>query len=213
MSRIVIVDYDMGNLASVRNALKAVGYEAEISADPAVVAAADGIIMPGMGAFGNGMRKLEERGLIDAVKNFAAAGKPLLGICLGMQLLYQEGEEFGAGPGLGLLQGKATRLPDTVKLPQIGWNVVEPVPKAHPIFEGLEKTFYAYFDHSYAADAVDPADVAATTDYGRLYCSVAARNNILGIQFHPEKSSQVGLHMLKNLGRIVCNSSSTRPSI
>jgi glutamine amidotransferase len=207
MSMIVIVDYDMGNLASVRNALKAVGYEAEISPDPAVVGAADGIIMPGMGAFGNGMRKLGERGLIDAVRAFAASGKPLLGICLGMQLLYAEGEEFGAGPGLGLLKGKATRLPDAVKLPQIGWNVVEPVQTAHPIFEGLDKTFYAYFDHSYAADAVDPADVAATTEYGRVYCSVAARNNILGIQFHPEKSSKVGLHMLANYGRAVDSSS------
>jgi imidazole glycerol-phosphate synthase subunit HisH len=212
-ARIVIVDYDMGNLYSVRNALKAVGYEAEISPDPAVVAAADGIVLPGMGAFGNGMRKLGERGLIEAVQAFAASGRPTLGICLGMQLLFEYGEEFGGGAGLGLLKGRATKLPDTVKLPQIGWNVVEPVCKDHAIFTGLDQPYYAYFDHSYAADSCDPADVAAVTDYGRVYPSVVARANIIGIQFHPEKSSRVGLHMLTNFGRIVCNSRSTRPLI
>jgi glutamine amidotransferase len=212
-ARIVIVDYDMGNLYSVRNALKAVGYDPVLSENPADVAAADGIVLPGMGAFGNGMRKLGERGLTEAVRAFAASGRPLLGICLGMQLLFEYGEEYGGGEGLGLLTGRATKLPDSVKLPQIGWNVVEPVQKAHPIFTGLDQTYYAYFDHSYAADACDPADVAAVTDYGRVYPSVVARQNILGIQFHPEKSSRVGLQMLTNFGRIVCDSRSTRPSI
>ncbi|HYF91350.1 MAG TPA: imidazole glycerol phosphate synthase subunit HisH [Symbiobacteriaceae bacterium] len=209
--RIVIVDYDMGNLHSVRNAFKAVGYAVEISPDPEVVANADGIVLPGMGAFGNGMRKLAERGLVAAVKAFAAGGRPVLGICLGMQLLFEYGEEYGGGEGLGLLRGRATRLPDTVKLPQIGWNLVEPVAKGHPIFEGLHKPYYAYFDHSYAADAVAPEDVAAVTDYGRVYPSVVARANVTGIQFHPEKSSRVGLQMLTNFGRIVCHSLSTRP--
>jgi glutamine amidotransferase len=208
--RIVIVDYDMGNLYSVRNAFKAVGYPVELSPDPAAVLHADAIVLPGMGAFGNGMRKLAERGLIEAVKDFAASGRPLLGICLGMQLLFDYGEEFGGGPGLGLLSGRATKLPGTVKLPQIGWNVVEPVQKAHPLFEGLDKPYYAYFDHSYAADGVAEADVAAVTDYGRVYPSVVARENVLGIQFHPEKSSRVGLQMLTNFGRIVCSSLSTR---
>lgn len=213
MARIVIVDYDMGNLASVRNAFKAVGYQAEISPDPAVVAAADGIVLPGMGAFGNGMRKLAERGLIEAVRSFHASGRPTLGICLGMQLLYEEGEEYGAGPGLGLLAGRATRLPDTVKLPQIGWNLVEPVQPEHPIFTGIPSNYWAYFDHSYAADAVNPDEVLATTDYGRLYPSVVGRANLIGIQFHPEKSSRVGLQMLSNFGRLVCDSISTRPLI
>lgn len=210
-ARIVIVDYDMGNLYSVRNAFKAVGYPAEVSADPASVLHADGIVLPGMGAFGNGMRKLAERGLDEAVREFAASGRPLLGICLGMQLLFDYGEEFGGGVGLGLLSGRATKLPYTVKLPQIGWNVVEPVAKAHPIFAGLDKPYYAYFDHSYAADAVAPEDIAAVTDYGRVYPSVVARRNVIGIQFHPEKSSRVGLQMLTNFGRIVCNSLSIRP--
>ncbi|HLN63332.1 MAG TPA: imidazole glycerol phosphate synthase subunit HisH [Symbiobacteriaceae bacterium] len=211
--KIVVVDYDMGNLFSVRNALKAVGYEPVISENPADVQNADGIVLPGMGAFGNGMRKLGERGLIDAVKAFAASGRPVLGICLGMQLLFEYGEEFGAGPGLGLLEGRVTRLPDTVKLPQIGWNVVEPLQTGHPIFEGLDKPYYAYFDHSYAADAMNPADVAATTDYGRVFPCVVARANITGIQFHPEKSSRAGLQMLSNFGRLVCASRSTPQSI
>lgn len=213
MSGIVIVDYDMGNLASVRNALRAVGQEPVISAEPGAVRAAKAIILPGMGAFGNGMAKLKERGLVEPVLAVAASGRPVLGICLGMQLLLEYGEEFGAGPGLGLLNGRATRLPDTVKLPQIGWNLVEPVQPAHPLFAGLGEPCYAYFDHSYAADQMDPADVAATTDYGRVYPSVVARDNILGIQFHPEKSSRAGLQMLANFGRIVCDSNSTRPSI
>lgn len=210
-ARIVIVDYDMGNLYSVRNAFRAVGYPAEISPDPASVLHADGIVLPGMGAFGNGMRQLAERGLVEAVREFATGGRPLLGICLGMQLLFESGEEFGGGAGLKLLAGRATKLPDTVKLPQIGWNVVEPVAKSHPIFDGLDKPYYAYFDHSYAADAVAPEDVAAVTDYGRVYPSVVARRNVIGIQFHPEKSSRVGLRMLTNFGRIVCNSLSIRP--
>ena len=213
MSRIVIVDYDMGNLASVRNAFKAVGHEAVISPDPAVVLEADGIVLPGMGAFGNGMRKLEERGLVEAVRDFTASGRPVLGICLGMQLLYEAGEEFGARPGLGLLSGRATRLPDTVKLPQIGWNLVEPVQVEHPIFAGIEASYWAYFDHTYAADAVNPAEVLATTDYGRIYPSVVGRANIIGIQFHPEKSSRTGLRMLSNFGGLVCDSISTRRSI
>lgn len=212
MIKLVIVDYDMGNLFSVRNALKAVGYEAEISPDPGTVADADGIILPGMGAFGNGMAKLAERGLDEAVKAYAASGRPVLGICLGMQLLFEEGEEYGAGAGLGLLAGKATRLPASVKLPQIGWNVVEPRLN-HPIFAELPESYYAYFDHSYAADGVAESDIAAVTDYGRVYPSVVARHNIIGIQFHPEKSSKVGLQMLRNFGGIVCDSRSTRPSI
>lgn len=211
-AKIVIVDYDMGNLYSVRNAFKAVGYEPVISESTETVAAADGIVLPGMGAFGNGMRKLAERGLVDSVKAFAASGRPVMGICLGMQLLFEYGEEFGGGPGLGLLSGRATKLPDTVKLPQIGWNTVEKVAD-HRIFDGLDLSFYAYFDHSYAADHVRPDDVAAVTDYGRVYPSVVARHNITGIQFHPEKSSRVGLQMLTNFGRIVCDSRSTRPSI
>lgn len=211
MVRIVIVDYDMGNLASVRSAFRAVGFDPVITADPDRVLAADGIVLPGVGAFGNGMRKLIERGLADAVRRAAARGRPVLGICLGMHLLFEEGEESGAGPGLGLLKGCVTRLPDSEKLPQIGWNLVEPARPDHIIFSGVPSPCWAYFDHSYAAEGADPGDVLATTEYGRRYPSVVGRRNLLGIQFHPEKSSRVGLQMLSNFGRFVCDSTSTRP--
>lgn len=212
MSRIAIVDYNVGNLPSVQKAFKAVGYETEITSDPAVIAAADGLVLPGVGAFGNAMENLAGYGLVKPVKEYAGTGRPLLGICVGLQLLFEVGEEFGETPGLGLLQGRIRKLPATVKLPQIGWNLVEPV-KEHTIFEGLREPYYAYFVHSFAADGVDPADVAATTDYGRVYPSVVARGNIVGIQFHPEKSSRAGLQMLANFGRLVCASNSSPQSI
>lgn len=203
MKPIVIIDYDMGNLASVQNAFKALGYPTEVTSDPAVVAAAAGVVLPGVGAFGYGMRNLAQRDLIRPLKEYAASGRPLLGICVGLQLLFEEGEEFGITPGLGLLQGRITRLPDTVKLPQMGWNTVDVAQRAHPIFGGLPASYYAYFDHSYAADGVDAAAVAATTDYGRVFPCVVAQGNIVGIQFHPEKSSRAGLQMLRNFGREV----------
>lgn len=203
MTPIVIVDYGMGNLASVRNAFKAVGCEAVISADPAVVERAGGLVLPGVGAFGNGMAKLQARGLVEPVRALAAAGRPVMGICLGMQLLFEYGEEAGGGEGLGLLKGRVVRLPAGLKLPQMGWNLVELVRPEHPIFAGLPGAYCAYFDHAYAADCVDAADVAATTEYGRVYPSVVARGNIVGIQFHPEKSSRAGLQMLANFGRML----------
>jgi len=212
MAQIVIVDYGMGNLASVRNALRAVGYDAPISADPERVAQADALVMPGVGAFGAGMRNLAARGLDRAVKAAAAAGKPILGICLGMQLLFAEGAENGVQPGLGLLTGRVTRLPDGVRLPQIGWNLVAPQ-RPHPVFEGLPQPYWAYFDHTYAAEGERPVERLALTEYGRTYPSIVGRDNLLGIQFHPEKSSRVGLQMLANWGRMVCASSSSRPSI
>lgn len=203
MTQIVIVDYGMGNLASVRNAIRAVGFDAVISADPVVVGKSGALVLPGVGAFGNGMAKLRARGLLEPVRALAAAGRPVMGICLGMQLLFEYGEEAGGGEGLGLLKGRVVRLPAGLKLPQMGWNLVEPVRPAHPIFAGLPDAYYAYFDHAYAADCVDAADVAATTEYGRVYPSVVARGNILGIQFHPEKSSRAGLQMLANFGRML----------
>jgi len=210
---IAIVDYDMGNLPSVQKAFKAVGYDTVVTADPAVIESAGGLVLPGVGAFANGMQNLTARGLISLLRRYAASGRPLLGICVGLQLMFEVGEEFGETPGLGLLKGRITRLPSTVKLPQIGWNMVEPVQASHPIFEGLTEPYYAYFVHSYAAEFTDPADVAAVTDYGRLFPAVVARENLVGIQFHPEKSSRAGLQMLSNFGRIVCRSSSIQPSI
>lgn len=213
MARLVIADFNMGNLPSVYKAFRAGGFEAEVTADPAVIMQADGLILPGVGAFAAGMRNLAERGLAEPVRAYAATGRPLLGICVGMQLLFETGEEFGGAAGLGLLRGRVAKLPDSVKLPQIGWNLVEPVQAGHPVFDGLAEPYYAYFVHSFAAIEVDPADVAATTDYGRVFPSVVARGNVVGIQFHPEKSSRAGLQMLANFGRMVCASSSTPQSI
>lgn len=211
MARIVIVDYGMGNLRSVRNALRAVGLEAGVSEDPAVVAGADALVLPGVGAFGAGMRNLTRRGLDRAVRAAAAAGRPVLGICLGMQLLFTAGEEGGLRPGLGLFEGRVTRLPGGQPLPHIGWNLVEPR-RDHPVFAGLPPAFWAYFDHSYAVEGEPPSAALATTAYGRTYPAVVGRENLLGIQFHPEKSSRVGLRILANWGRTVCDSSSFRPS-
>ncbi|MGE5672685.1 MAG: imidazole glycerol phosphate synthase subunit HisH [Mycobacterium leprae] len=212
MTQIVIVDYDMGNLPSVQKAFKAVGYDTVVTADQSVIADADGLVLPGVGAFAAGMRHLAERDLVQAVREYAYSGRPLLGICVGMQLLFEVGEEFGETPGLGLLEGRVTRLPDTVKLPQIGWNQVDPV-KEHPIFAGVESPFYAYYVHSFAADQVEAEDIAAVTEYGRTFPAMVARENLIGIQFHPEKSSRVGLGLLANFGRIVCHSNSTPRSI
>lgn len=213
---IAIVDYNVGNLPSVQKAFKAVGHEAVITSDPVVIMSADGVVLPGVGAFAAAMQSLIASGLDGTVKEYAATGRPLLGICVGLQLLFEVGEEFGLTPGLGLLQGRVTKLPSTVKLPQIGWNLVEPTLPKHPIFEGLTEPYYAYFVHSFAAEGMRPDEVAAETEYGRRFPSVVARKNLIGIQFHPEKSSRAGLQMLANFGRLVCaqtSSNSTPQSI
>lgn len=210
---ITIVDYNVGNLPSVQKAFQAVGYETLITSDPEEIAAADGLVLPGVGAFAAAMENLAGHGLVDPVKAYAASGRPLLGICVGLQLLFEVGEEFGETRGLGLLPGRITRLPATVKLPQIGWNLVEPARPDHYIFHGLAEPYYAYFVHSFAAEAADPGDIAATTDYGRVFPSVVARGSVVGVQFHPEKSSRAGLQMLANFGRLVCGSNSSPRSI
>jgi len=211
MVRIVIVDYGMGNLASVRNALRAVGYDPEVTDDPAAVAGADGVVLPGVGAFGAGMQNLARRRLDRALQQAAAAGRPILGICLGMHLLFAAGEEGGLRPGLGLLEGRVTRLPGGVRLPQIGWNQVL-VRQDHPVFDGVPEPLWAYFDHAYAVEGEAPSTALALTTYGRTYPSVVGRDHLLGVQFHPEKSSRAGLAMLANWGRMVCDLSSTRRS-
>lgn len=212
-ARIVIVDFNMGNLPSVYKAFRAVGYDPVITSDPSAIDSADGLVLPGVGAFANGMHNLAERGLGESIRAYAASGRPLLGICVGMQILFEVGEEFGETRGLGILRGRITKLPAAVKLPQMGWNLVEPVRQDHPIFTGLTEPYYAYFVHSFAADGVEPADVAAVTDYGRVFPSVVARGNVMGTQFHPEKSSRAGLRMLANFGRLVCASNFSRQSI
>lgn len=212
--KIAIVDYGVGNLPNVQKAFARVGFPAEITADPAAVAAADGIVLPGVGAFARCMENLGAAGLMEPVLAAARRGTPLLGICVGTQMLFEESVEFGRTPGLGLLPGRVTRLPETVKVPQIGWNTVTPQ-YPHPLFAGPDGSaagpgepgqpapFWAYFVHSYAAEGVDPGDVAGLTEYGRPFPSVVARGNIFGAQFHPERSSAAGLSLLRRFGELV----------
>ena len=194
---IALIDYGIGNLRSVHKALQAVGADVHLTEDRQVILAADKVVLPGVGAFGDGMRGLRERGLDSAVLELARRGTPLLGICVGMQLLFEVGEELGEYAGLGLLPGRVKRFPEGgLKIPQTGWNQIEPA-GSHPLLAGLPAGSYAYFNHSFYCDAA-PADVIGWTDYGLRYASVVACGNILGAQFHPEKSQSVGLRILRN---------------
>lgn len=208
MSRVAIVDYGLGNLFSVERAFAAVGASAAITADPADLEGADGVVIPGVGAFGEGIQNLEARGLAAEIRRLAAAGKPTLGICLGMQLLMDESEELGTWRGLGLIPGRVVQLPrgnpQGDKVPQIGWNSVE-----HPtaatsswagtLLNGVEPGAFVYFVHSFWVQVDEPGDMVAETDYaGTRFCSVAARGSIWGCQFHPEKSGDPGLRVIRN---------------
>jgi glutamine amidotransferase len=197
MTKIIIVDYGVGNFRNVQKAFEAVGAAAEISDSAEAVAQADAVVLPGVGAFGDAMRHLQERGLDAPVLEAARAGKPLLGICVGLQLLFDESEEMGHHRGLGLLPGKVIRFPQGLTVPHMGWNQIEPA-REHPLLNEIRRGDFAYFAHSYHAAPVNSGDVVAYTDYGQPFASVVARDNICAIQFHPEKSQQVGLRILKN---------------
>jgi glutamine amidotransferase len=194
---IAVVDYGIGNLRSVEKALQHVGAEAVVTADPAVLEAARGIVLPGVGAFGDGMAQLQARGFGPVLARLAAASRPILGICLGMQLLFEESEEMGRHAGLGLLPGRVRRFPSGLRVPHIGWNQVHAL-RPSPLLEGVPQDCYAYFVHSYYVEPACPEAVLATTDYGLAYASVVGRGNLFGLQFHPEKSQDVGLRMLRN---------------
>ena len=199
---IAIIDYGMGNLHSVYNALQAIGTQAEITSDPERLKQADGIILPGVGAFRDCMRNLEQSGLIDTIKSEAAQGKPLLGICLGMQVLFEKGYEVEECAGLGLLQGEIRLMEDPdVKIPHIGWNSLD-FPHEGRLFAGLKEQPYVYFVHSYYLKAKDPSIVKATTEYGVTIHASVEKGNLFACQFHPEKSSTVGLQILKNFAEI-----------
>ncbi|MFO7264291.1 MAG: imidazole glycerol phosphate synthase, glutamine amidotransferase subunit [Bacillaceae bacterium G1] len=200
--RIAIVDMGVGNLRSVQKALMRVGAEPQLTKSPEDILSADGVVLPGVGAFPAAMDYLRRHQLVETLQEVAARQKPLFGICLGMQLLYDSSDEWQHTEGLGLLPGRVMRLPDSVKLPHIGWNRV--VPKGpHPLLDGLEEGEWFYFVHTFAAVAQEDADVLAVTDYGRAFPSIAGRGNVLGVQFHPEKSSAAGLRLLANWLRIV----------
>ena len=200
MSYIAIVDYGAGNLMSVHNSLDFLGYENRIASTPDAIEAASGVILPGVGAFPDAMDALHASGLHDAVLR-AAAEKPFLGICLGMQMLFEESDEVRPCKGLGLLPGRIERIPTTLKLPQIGWNGLSVL---HPnaLTKGLAEGDAVYFVHSFMACPADRADLACVTDYGVEVPAMVARGTVFGCQFHPEKSGPVGLNILKNFAKL-----------
>lgn len=190
---IAIVDYGAGNLRSIQRALEAAGASTRITGDPTEVADAERVVLPGVGNAAAAMVRLEQSGLAEAVTHTARTGKPLLGVCLGMQLLYGDQEE-GPTTGLGLLDGSVTALPSSLKVPQMGWNSAEFVPGT-PL-EDLPTTYF-YFVHSYIVNPDNAADVAAHTDYGVRFPSIVAHDNVWGFQFHPEKSGEDGLNLVQ----------------
>ena len=196
---IAIVDYGVGNLFSLESSFAAIGAAVEVTSDPAVLGAADKIILPGVGAFGDAAEKLRNTGLDTVLKELTAAGKPLLGICLGMQLLFEKSFEYGEHDGLGLIPGKvqpiADVIPKDLKIPHIGWNALH-FHKECPIFSDIREGDCVYFVHSYYAADCEDATVA-TAEYGSELTAAVARGNVYGCQFHPEKSGSVGLKILK----------------
>jgi glutamine amidotransferase len=193
---VAIIDYGVGNLRSVEKAFAAAGAGAVVSADETVLGAAARLVLPGVGAFGACVRELKARGFDRLVRERVAAGVPLLGVCVGMQMLFEESEEFGRAEGLGFLRGRVRRFGPELLAPQVGWNRVGRR-RAHALTEGIDDGAFFYFVHSYYCDA-DPADVVGVTDYGGAYASVVSRANVCGVQFHPEKSQAAGLRLLKN---------------
>jgi imidazole glycerol-phosphate synthase subunit HisH len=198
-NELILIDAGTGNLRSVQKALEAVGADVICTSDPRKVLEGSRVVLPGVGAFGNFMAGLRTRGLEDAVKEIAARSVPMLGICVGMQALFDVGEEMAEYTGLGLLKGRVVRFAESldVKVPHTGWNQLE-VRKYAPLFKGIQSGAYVYFNHSYYCRADDPSDVTATTDYGPQYACSVQRGNTFGVQFHPEKSQAVGLQILKN---------------
>ena len=200
MSYIAIVDYGAGNLMSVHNTLDYLGYENKIAASADVIENAAGVILPGVGAFPDAMAALTDSGLTETVLK-AAKEKPFLGICLGMQMLFEESDEVRPCRGLGLLPGRIERIETSLKLPQIGWNALD-ILRPNAMTEGLENGSYVYFVHSFMAKPSDENDLAAVTDYGTRVPAMVARGNLFGCQFHPEKSGEVGLQMLRNFAKL-----------
>lgn len=196
---IAIIDYDAGNLKSVEKALVSLGEEIVVSGDASVIMEADKVILPGVGSFGDAMNNLDHFNLVDTIKNVIAGGKPFLGICLGLQLLFERSEETPGAEGLSVLPGEILRIPnkDGLKIPHMGWNSLEINPKSK-LFNGIENNSYVYFVHSYYLKARDEAIVAASTEYSTHIHAAVEKNNVFACQFHPEKSSDVGLRILKN---------------
>ena len=199
MNDVILIDAGTGNLRSVQKALESVGAHVLRTDDPQKVLTGKQVVLPGVGAFGEFISGLRTRGLEDAVKEITRRGIPLLGICVGMQALFEVGEELGQHTGLGLLPGKVLRFAESlpVKIPHTGWNQIE-IRSTEPLFYGIDSGAYVYFNHSYYCQPENPDDVAATTTHGLTYTCAVQAGNIYGVQFHPEKSQTVGLQILKN---------------
>ncbi len=205
MASLVIIDYGMGNLRSVQKAFERVGVSAQVSRDPALIERADGVVLPGVGAFGACMDNLRRFDLVNVVRSVIDGGTPFLGICLGLQLLFDESEEFGPVAGLGILRGRCVRFrkdDPQLRIPHMGWNQIRKRGDV-PHLAGIADGTYLYFVHSYVVRPEDDQLIAATTDYGGEFVSAVRRENVFACQFHPEKSQSVGLRILKNFSELV----------
>jgi len=205
---IAIIDYGMGNLRSVQKGFEKVGFDAVVTQDPKAVLEADKIVLPGVGAFADCMRNLEQGGFVDPILKVIRDGRPFLGICLGLQLLFTESEEFGLHKGLDVIPGRVVRFPEgmedngeELKVPHMGWNQIC-VSRKPPVFDGIEEGSNVYFVHSFYVKPEDEGVIATTTNYGIEFCSSIWKDNIVATQFHPEKSQEIGLKILKNFGEM-----------
>jgi glutamine amidotransferase len=195
--RVIIVDYGAGNLRSVERAVARAGFESLVSSRPEDVAAAGVLIVPGVGAAADTMRNLRERGLVEPIRQYIAAGRPFLGVCMGLQALLTVSEEGGEHECLGVIPGRVRRLPEGLKVPHMGWNRVRQR-RPHPVFDGIPDGAYFYFVHSYYPDPDDGSVVVGETDYGVTFASVVAADSLVATQFHPEKSGEAGLRFYEN---------------
>ncbi|MBQ8189794.1 MAG: imidazole glycerol phosphate synthase subunit HisH [Lachnospiraceae bacterium] len=206
---IAIIDYDAGNIKSVEKAFQSLGEEIVLTRDAEVILAADAVVLPGVGAFGDAMEKLHHYNLVPVIKQVVAEQKPFLGICLGLQLMFEKSDESPGVEGLSILKGEILHIPEEsgLKIPHIGWNSLK-YPNKGRLFEGIKEDSYVYFVHSYYLKATDDKIVAATTEYGTLIHASVEKGNVFACQFHPEKSSDVGLQILRNFVTIAKNGKS-----
>lgn len=205
---IAIIDYGMGNLRSVQKGFERIGFAAEVTADPARLLAAEKIVLPGVGAFRDCIHNLEQGGFVEPILQVIAEGRPFLGICLGLQLLFSESEEFGLHKGLGVIPGRVVRFPEGMQeqgeklpVPHMGWNQIS-LKAETPLFNNIADGSNVYFVHSYYVKPDDPTVVAATCNYGLEFCAAIRKDNVMATQFHPEKSQGIGLQMLKNFAEM-----------
>ena len=197
MARIAIIDYGVGNLRSVEKAIHAADGDVVVTSDEKELRAAEKLVLPGVGAFKTCMSELQARGFDKLVLERVGDGTPLLGVCVGMQMLFESSEEFGDTPGLGIMKGKVRRFAGNLQVPHVGWNQIE-ITRANPLLNSIGNGSFFYFVHSYYCEATDEDDVIGKTEYGGQYASVVSRGKVCGVQFHPEKSQDVGLKLLRN---------------